>query len=118
MLYNNPSVTLKNENLRREFEMSQEKVDKRKAEKANRKKQLGKKTQKRIMNILIAVIVTVAFIAIVILAAGQLSGKFVKETTSAAVTLSDEEMSSLKEAMGIEETEETTTAAEETSSAE
>ena len=34
MLYNNPSVTLKNENLRREFEMSQEKVDKRKAEKA------------------------------------------------------------------------------------
>ncbi len=32
--------------------MSQEKIDKRKAEKANRKKQLAKKKQKRIINIL------------------------------------------------------------------
>lgn len=106
--------------------MSQEKVDKRKADKANRKKQLAKKKQKRILNIFISVLVTVVFIAIVCLAAGQLSGKFDKPTTAPTVSYSAEELSSIQEALGIttaagdetDSSEEAGSAAEETTAAE
>lgn len=82
--------------------MSQEKIDKRKAEKANRKKMLAKKKQKRILNILIAALVTICFIGLVTLAVCQLSGKFEKETTTQAISYSAEELSSLSEALGLE----------------
>lgn len=90
--------------------MSQEKIDKRKADKVNRKKQLAKRKQKRILNIFVSVLVTVAFIAIICLAAGQLSGKFDKPTTTAAVSYSAEELASIQNALGI-----TTTAGDESS---
>lgn len=91
--------------------MSQEKIDKRKAEKINRKKQLAKKNQKRIMNIVVSVLITVAFIAVICLAAGQLSGKFEKPTTTPTVSYSDEELASIRNALGI-----TTTAGDESNS--
>lgn len=89
--------------------MSQEKVDKRKAEKANRKKQISKKKQKRVLNIFVSVLVTVAFLAIVCLAAASLSGKFDKETEGETISFSVEELSSLQEALGM-----TSASAEET----
>lgn len=104
--------------------MSQEKIDKRKAEKINRKKQLAKKNQKRIMNIVVSVLITVAFIAVICLAAGQLSGKFEKPTTTPTVSYSEEELASIRNALGITTTagdesdskssEDTTSSAEET----
>lgn len=78
--------------------MSQEKIDKRKAEKTNRKKQLAKKKQKRIINIFLSVLVTVAFIAVVCLAAASLSGRLgskSSETSANTITLSAEQLSSL-----------------------
>ena len=78
--------------------MSQEKIDKRKVEKANRKKQLAKKKQKRIINIFLSVLVTVAFIAVVCLAAASLSGRLgskSSETSANTITLSAEQLSSL-----------------------
>ena len=78
--------------------MSQEKIDKRKAEKTNRKKQLAKKKQKRIINIFLSVLVTIAFIAVVCLAAASLSGRLgskSSETSANTITLSAEQLSSL-----------------------
>ena len=69
--------------------MSQEKIDKRKVEKANRKKQLAKKKQKRIINI---------FLSVVCLAAASLSGRLgskSSETSANTITLSAEQLSSL-----------------------
>jgi len=94
--------------------MSQEKIDKRKAEKINRKKQLAKKNKKRMLNIVASVLATAAFIAIICLAAMQLSGKLDKPTTTPTVSYSEEELASIRNALGI-----TTTAGEnETSSGE
>ena len=81
--------------------MSQEKIDRRKAEKINRKKQLAKKNQKRMLNIVVSVLVTVAFIALICLAAGQLSGKFSNPTTTPTVSYSEEELASIRNALGI-----------------
>jgi len=92
--------------------MSQEKIDKRKAEKINRKKQLAKKNKKRMMNLVVSIFATAAFIAVVCLAAMQLSGKLDKPTTTPTVSYSEEELASIRNALGI-----TTTADEgETSS--
>lgn len=93
--------------------MSQEKIDKRKAEKINRKKQLAKKNQKRMLNIVISILATAAFIAIICLAAMQLSGKLDKPTTTPTVSYSEEELASIRNALGI-----TTTAGEDETSGE
>lgn len=91
----------------RYYEMSQEKIDKRKAEKINRKKQLAKKNKKRMMNIVVSIFATAAFIAVICLAAMQLSGKLDKPTTTPTVSYSEQELASIRNALGI-----TTTAAE------
>lgn len=94
--------------------MSQEKIDKRKAEKAKRKKQIAKRKQKRILNIFVSVLVTVAFIAVICLAAASLSGKFDKETT---VTYSAEDLSRLQSLLGSTGNTESTDGSDETTTA-
>ena len=97
--------------------MSQEKVDKRKVEKANRKKQLEKKKQKRLLGIFVSVIATVAFLAVICLAIAQLSGKLEPEKKTEAVSYTAEELESLREMFGInneKESESGTSAKDET----
>ncbi len=95
--------------------MSQEKVDQRKKDKEKRKKKLAGRKRKRFFNICLSVVLTVVFLGIVTLAAGSLSGKLEKETTTTGYTLSADELASLQEALGNAtgtDSEEATTVAE------
>ena len=59
------------------------------------------------MNIVVSIFATAAFIAVICLAAMQLSGKLDKPTTTPTVSYSEQELASIRNALGI-----TTTAAE------
>lgn len=101
--------------------MSQEKVDKRKADKRNRKQELAKKKKKRVMNIILSIVATVAFIAIVIGAAMALATDgFQDETTISSengTAISAEELQELLNAVNGTTTEDTTSAEDTTADA-
>ncbi len=88
--------------------MSQEKVNRYKEEKANRKKQLAKQKQQKVLKTVAAVIGSIVLIALIVLSAKVLKGDFEEEVTS---TYSEEYLEQIRDLFGTSSTEEASTTA-------
>lgn len=84
--------------------MSQEKVDRYKKEKANRKQNLAKRKQQKVLKTIGGIVASIALIAAIILSAKLLRGDFEGETERETSSYSEEYLEQIRNLFSTENT--------------